>query len=361
VNIARRLQKLRQKLAEKEVDAIFISQPENRYYLSGFAGSTGYLLISQKQAVLVTDFRYIEQARQQAPDYDIFKMTGEFAEWFFNLMAGFTISKLGFESGHITFSFYRQLTNLLNEKQSSLKLIPLDGVVESLRIVKEPEELELIARAVVISDEAFNRVSQNLRAGVTEKEIAWELEKSIREHGSQSVPFEVIVASGPNAALPHHQPADRAIKEGEPVLMDIGAKFNGYASDLTRTVCLGTPDEKFRKVYDIVLGAQLTALAIMKAGMTGKEADNLARTVITEAGYADYFGHGLGHGVGFAVHEAPRLGPLSPDVLTDGMVFSVEPGIYLPGWGGVRIEDLAVMEKGKLKAFTRASKDYQLR
>ncbi len=361
MNIARRLQKLRQKLAEKEVDAIFISQPENRYYLSGFAGSTGYLLISQQQAVLVTDFRYIEQAKQQAPDYDIFKMTGEFAEWFFNLMAGFTINRLGFEAGHITFSFYRQLTNLLNERQSSLKLIPLDGVVEALRIIKEPEELALIARAVAIGDDAFSSVSQNLRAGMTEKEIAWELEKSIREHGSQGVPFEVIVASGLNAALPHHQPADRAIKEGEPVLMDIGAKLDGYASDLTRTICLGTPEDKFRRIYDIVLGAQLTALAIIKAGMTGKEADNLARTVITEAGYADYFGHGLGHGVGLAVHEAPRLGPLSTDVLTDGMVFSIEPGIYLPGWGGVRIEDLVAVEKGKLKVLTQASKDYQLR
>jgi len=186
--------------------------------------------------------------------------------------------------------------------------------------------------------------------------VAWELEKSLRENGSQSLPFEIIVASGPQAALPHARPTNRVINDGEMVLVDMGAKYEGYASDLSRTICVGAPDEKFIKVYSTVLDAQTTAIAIIVAGVTGHQADNVAREIIEAAGYGDAFGHSLGHGVGLAAHELPRLGPGSDETLAEGMVFTVEPGIYLSGWGGVRIEDMVVMEQGRVKVLSKAGK-----
>ncbi|MFC1865065.1 M24 family metallopeptidase [Chloroflexota bacterium] len=353
---ANRLQKLRRSLVEKEIDAILVSQPENRYYLSGFDGSSGYLLITPQNQVLATDFRYTEQAGAQAPDYRIFQITNDTSDWFPRLVAELDLSKLGFETGHVTFTMYRQLSDILNKAQSRLKLTPVDGLVESLRATKEPEEIELITEAGEISDKAFEYIKDMVHVGMTEKEVAWEIEKFMRENGSQALPFDVIVASGPNSALPHARPSQRKINSGEPVVIDIGAMVGGYSSDLTRTICLGTPDDTFKKVYDTVLGAQLAAMAIIKEGMSGNEADSLARTVIEEAGYSEAFGHALGHGVGLAPHEQPRLGPNSTELLTSGMVFTIEPGIYLTGWGGVRIEDMAVMENGKIRVISKAGK-----
>ena len=347
---------MRQKLAEKDIDAIFISQPENRYYLSGFDGSAGFLLITAKEAILATDFRYIERVKRQAPDYKIFQITSDVVNQFPELISGLSLQKLGFEARHITFTMYRQLNGILNKMPSSPKLVPLDGMVESLRVVKEPEEIEFISRAAEISDSAFQHMEDLIRVGMTEREVAWEVEKFLRENGSQAMPFDMIVASGPNSALPHAKPSLRTIQSGEPILFDIGAKVDGYSSDLSRTICLGTPDDTFKKVYDTVLGAQLTALAIIKESMTGEQGDSLARTVIKEAGYAEAFGHALGHGVGLASHESPRLGPGSAETLTSGMVFTVEPGIYLPGWGGIRIEDLVVMENGQARVISKARK-----
>ncbi|MFH0768389.1 MAG: Xaa-Pro peptidase family protein [Chloroflexota bacterium] len=356
MKVSNRLQKLRQKLAEKEIDGIFISQPENRYYLSGFDGSAGYLLITPQDTVLATDFRYTEQAKTEAPDYRIFQITSNTSDWFPRLLSELNLSRLGFEAGYITFALYRELLEILNKAQPNLKLIATEGMVESIRAIKEPEEIELIARAADISDRAIDHINNMAHPGITEKEVAWEIEKFMRENGSQTLPFEVIVASGQNSALPHAKPSQRQISFGEPVVIDIGARVGGYASDLTRTICLGTPDDTFKKVYDIVLGAQLTALAIIQEGMSGAEADSLARTVIQEAGYGEAFGHGLGHGVGLVVHEQPRLGPNSTELLTSGMVFSVEPGIYLPDWGGVRIEDLVVIENSKIRLLSKAQK-----
>jgi len=351
-----RLQKLRPKLDEKEIDAILISQPENRYYLSGFNGSAGYLIITTKQAILATDFRYIEQARTQAPDYELFQTTGDMKDWFPGLVSELNLKQLGFEAEHIPFALYRRLNDIMNKPQSGLKLVPIAGLVESLRAIKEPEEIDFITRAVEISDGAFEYIIDRIQVGMTEQEVAWEIEKIMREHGSQAIPFELIVASGPNAALPHARPSRRAIQSGEPIVIDIGARYEGYASDLSRTICLGTPDARFNKVYDIVLGAQLTAMALIKKDMSGGDIDMLARTVIEEAGYGKSFGHGLGHGVGLAPHELPRLGPDSADQIADGMVFTIEPGIYLNDWGGVRIEDLVVMENGTIRVLSKARK-----
>ncbi|MFC1993244.1 M24 family metallopeptidase, partial [Chloroflexota bacterium] len=278
--------------------------------------------------------------------------------WFPGLIADFDIRALGFEPNNVTFATYRQLTETLKKAQSSLKLAATNGLVESIRTIKEPEEIELITKAVVIADDAFEYIADVIHAGMTEMEVAWEIEKFMREKGSQTIPFDIIVASGPNAALPHARPSLRTISSGEPILIDIGAWCEGYSSDLSRTIWLGAADDKLRGIYDTVLGAQLTALAIIKEGMTGNEADNVARTVIEQAGYGEAFGHGLGHGIGLAPHELPRLGPNSTDRLTDGTVFTVEPGIYLSGWGGVRIEDVAVMEEGKPRVISKARKEY---
>ena len=351
-----RLQKLRQNFAEKNIDAIFVSQPENRYYLSGFDGSSGFLLITAQKAILATDFRYIEQARAQAPDYEIFRITNNITDWFSRLVDGLSVKRLGFEAGHITFTMHDQLRDILNEKQLLLKLIPVNGLIESLRAVKETGEIELIKKAVAISDAAYEYIEGMIQTGMTEKHVAWEIEKFLRENGSQPIPFDIIVASGPNSALPHARPSERIINSEEPIVIDMGAKFDGYTSDLSRTICLGIPDDNFKKVYDTVLDAQLTAVSIITEGMTGEEADSSARAVIERAGYAEAFGHALGHGIGLAPHESPRLGPGSAEPLASGMVFTVEPGIYLPGWGGVRIEDTVVMEKGKAKFISKARK-----
>ena len=351
-----RLQRLRNKFTENKIDGILVSQPENRYYLSGFNGSSGYLLITEQKAILATDFRYTEQAAIQASGYVVLQIKNNMADWFPDLIGDLSVERLGFEAGDITFSLHHQLRDSLNKKQVPVKLAPVNGLVESIRVVKEPAEIKLIEKAVVIADAAYEYIESVIKAGMTEKAVAWEIEKSLRENGSQAVPFEIIVASGPNSALPHARPSERFINLGEPVMIDMGAKYEGYTSDLSRTVCVGSPNSTFTKVYNTVLDAQQAAMSIISEGMTGHQVDSSARAVIEQAGYGEAFGHSLGHGVGLAPHELPRLGPNSTEPLTDGMIFTVEPGIYLSGWGGVRIEDTIIMEKGKVRALTKARK-----
>jgi len=351
-----RLKHLRERFAVSEIDAMLVSSAENRRYLSGFHGTAGYLLITAEKAVLATDFRYTEQALAQAPDFEILRIANSLADWFPGLVAELGIKNLGFEGGDITYHVYRQLTDALKKKESTARMVPLDGLVEQLRVVKEPGEIELIARAAAITDRAFEAVEGAIRPGITELEVAWEMEKALRENGSQAPAFEIIVASGPNAALPHARPSNRVVGEGEPVVVDMGARYEGYAADLSRTVCAGQPDATFQKVYRTVLDAQAAAVAIIAEGITGHRADSAARSVITRAGYGEEFGHSLGHGVGLAAHELPRLSPGAEEPLRDGMVFTVEPGIYISGWGGVRIEDLVMMENGRVRALSKARK-----
>jgi Xaa-Pro aminopeptidase len=351
-----RLQKLRRKFTEKEIDAIFVTQSENRRYLSGFDGSAGFLIISAQKAVLATDFRYTEQAITEAPDFEILRIANDISDWFPGLIHELSIKRLGFEAYDVSFQFHQQLNDALKKKKPLVKMVAINGLVEGVRAVKEPGEIELIKKSAAITDAAYKRVANTIRPGITEKQVAWELEKSLRESGSQALPFEIIVASGPRAALPHAKPSERIIEDGDPVVIDMGAKYGGYASDLTRTICASTADANFKKVYNTVLEAQQAAISVISEGITGKAADNIAREIIQKAGYGEAFGHSLGHGVGLAEHELPRLSPNSEDTLTEGMVFTVEPGIYLSGWGGVRIEDTVVMEKGKARPITKALK-----
>jgi Xaa-Pro aminopeptidase len=351
-----RLQRLRSRFKENGIDGIFITQSANRRYLSGFDGTAGYLVISRRKAVLATDFRYTEQAISEAPDFEILRIANKINDWFPGLVHELGIKKLGLESNHVSYSFHRQLSHALKKRLMWVKMVSVNGLVESVRSVKEPGEIALIKKACAITDAAYESVAGGIRPGMTERQVAWELEKSMRERGSQALPFEVIVASGPRAALPHAKPTDRVIEEGEPVVIDMGARYEGYASDLTRTICAGQADDTFKKVYNTVLEAQKAAVQAIHAGIPGKDADNAARKVIQEAGYGEAFGHALGHGVGLAEHELPRLGPGAEGPLEEGMVFTVEPGIYISGWGGVRIEDTVVMKNGKVRPLTKATK-----
>ena len=356
-NVAERLAHLRQKLVQKQIDGVLISQGENRAYISGLASWDGYLLVTANESILATDSRYTEAARMQAPGFAIFQVTGKTEQWLPRL-AGMVVDakRIGFESDNLTFAQHCLFADILTKAGVSIELVPVEGLVLNLRMVKDPSEIDVIARAAEVTDQSLAHLMHRIHPGMTELEAAWEIEKFMREHDSQSVAFDLIVAAGPNSALPHHVPSSRPIQAGEPIVIDIGARIGGYCSDLTRTICLGKPDDQFKKVYDIVLGAQLAALALVKEGMTGEAADAVARTFIKEAGYGDAFGHSLGHGVGREVHEMPRLGPNSTDVLSNGMVFSIEPGIYLPGWGGVRIEDLVTLEDGKIRTLSKAPK-----
>ena len=306
---------------------------------------------------MATDFRYTEQAKGESADFEIIQTKGELRDWLPSLVSDLGWHKLGFEASFISYDSYQKLSEAIETKQVKLELVPTTGIVEHLRSIKEPEELDLITKAVELSDVAFQQAKMIIRPGVTEKEAAWEIEKFLRQEGSEGTPFEIIVASGSNSALPHARPTEKIIRPGELVLIDMGARISGYCSDFSRTLFLGETDKTLQEIYNIVFKAQTIAIEGVRSGMDASQADKLARNVIEQAGYGEAFGHSLGHGVGLATHELPTLGPSSSDSLADGMVFTIEPGIYLPNQGGVRIEDMVVLENGKPKVLTQARKD----
>jgi Xaa-Pro aminopeptidase len=347
-----RVSRLRQGLPEQGIDAILVSQPENRRYLSGFTGSAGYLLITAERAVLATDFRYYEQMAQEAPAFELAKIGTKFGDLLPELLADLGVRRLGFESQHVTVDQLEEWS----QAAPQVEWVPRKEVVETLRAVKDPDELAALRRSTAVTDAALAHLLEVLKPGMTEREAAWEIESYMRTHGASKVAFDLIVAAGPNGALPHARAGDRAIEPGVPVVIDIGCVVDGYCSDLTRTLCLGQPGARYLEIWEIVRRAQEVAEAGIRAGISGVEADALARTVIADAGYGDAFGHGLGHGVGLAVHEAPRAGRLSEDTLQAGMLLTVEPGIYLPGEFGVRIEDLVVVQESDVEVLTGSPK-----
>lgn len=353
-----RVRRLRHTFEKHELDGALISNAQNRRYLSGFTGSAGYLLITADDAVIATDFRYYEQSAAQAPDFRLYKTVGGFDAWAPTLFGGLAGKKIAFEAADMSFATHQQIKKSLATLPEGERptLIPTPNLVESLRLFKEPAEIEALQRAVDLGDAACTSVAERIEPGWTEKQVAWEIEKYIREHGGDGLSFDTIVAGGPWGAMPHAYPRDRKLEKGEGVVIDMGCEIDGYMSDLTRTIFLGKPDDQFKKIYDIVLTAQLTAEAMVKPGMTGDECHMIAHNVIEAAGYGDTFGHGLGHGIGLQVHEAPRVARTSTDELKDHMVFTIEPGIYITGWGGVRIEDMVVLENGKARIMSRAPK-----
>ena len=352
-----RLDRLVTRLPEIEVDGVLVSGPENRRYISGFSGSAGYLLINDERAVLVTDSRYSEQAANQAAEFQVQQVKGGWG-WLVEQLKESGIKRLGFESQHMTVAAYNSLIDALKEESdlSGVSLIPVTELADGQRMVKDAEELALLQRAIDASDAAMSLVGPSITEGMTEREVAWRMEVAMRDAGADTISFDTIVAAGPNGAMAHHQPTDRVIRRGEPIVIDMGAKVGGYCSDITRTLVVGEPDDMFRKIYDIVLGAQLTAINTVKIGMTGEECDGLARQVIDDAGYGENFGHSLGHGVGLAIHENPKVSPKSSDPLDLNTVFTVEPGIYVSGWGGVRIEDIVILSEDGAIPLSKAAK-----
>jgi len=347
-----RLDNLRQVLQGQGVDAVLVSQPENRRYLAGFTGSAGWLVISADRAVLATDFRYYEQMQSEAPAFELAKVTTKFADLLPALLNDMGVRNLGFESQFVTVDDLHEWSQVT----SNVEWLPLQQVVENLRAVKEEAEIDAIRRSARLTDAALAHLFSVLRPGMTEREAAWEIEAYMRTHGATKLAFDLIVAAGPNGALPHAHPSDRPIQPGEPIVFDIGCVCDGYCSDLTRTVCLGKASSKYLEVWQIVLRAQEAAEQLLRAGTNGVEVDAAARDLIGQAGFGDQFGHGLGHGVGLAVHEAPRASRLSPDRFEAGMILTVEPGIYLPGEFGVRIEDLVVIRQSGVEVLSSAPK-----
>ncbi len=352
-----RLKKLRHKLSGQGIEALLVSCPANLGYLSGFDGE-GFLLITSDKAYLFTDFRYTEQAQEQASGFELVQVSSKLFRWLPEWISELSIRQLGIEGECLSLNTYRKLAESLSNLDPPPELLPTSGVVESLRAVKDEAEIERLKQAASLAEAALRQAKELLRPGLREKEVAWELEKFLRENGSEGLPFEIIVASGPNSALPHARPTTRLLAEGEPVIIDLGARIQGYCSDLTRTFFLGEPLGEFERVFQLVQEAQRTALEGIRPGMTAEEADGLARKVIERAGLGEAFGHGLGHGVGLEVHEAPRLGPESADILEEGMVFTLEPGIYLKGQGGVRIEDMVVLRGGKVCKLTEVEEGH---
>ena len=342
---------------DKELDGVLISAPENRRYLSGFSGSAGYLFITKANAILVTDSRYTEQATNQSPYFDVRQARGGWG-WLIDELKSSGVKKVGFESQDMTVSSYNNLIDAIKGDSvlGDVSMVPAPGLAENQRIIKDEEELKMLQLAIDAADKSMDLVCPAITPGMTEKEVAWRMEMAMRDFGADAISFDTIVAAGPNGAMAHHQPTDYVIKQGDPIVIDMGAKVGGYCSDLSRSIVAGEPDETFNKVYDTVLGAQLTAINTVKVGMTGEETDNLSRNVIADAGYGDNFGHSLGHGVGLEIHENPRVGPRSPDVLELDTVFTVEPGIYLSGWGGIRIEDIVILRADGAVPLSKARK-----
>ncbi len=352
-----RIRKVRQELQELNLDGVIINNPSNRFYLSGFTGSAGTVMVTEQSAMLITDFRYTEQANNQAPHLEVVEHDLKKMDTLQELISREKLKKIGFEEDFETFS---TVEKQLKEKIPSVEWVPTQNLVEKFRVFKSPEELKALQKAVDLADQALEHICGFIKPGMKEKEVSLELEFFLRKNGARGSSFDIIVASGPRGSLPHGIASDKEIKAGELVVIDMGARLDGYASDVTRTFAIGKAGEKEREIYDTVLKAQLEAIEGIKPGISGQDADKFSRDVISAKGYGDNFGHGLGHGIGIDVHESPRLSPISDSNLEEGMVFTVEPGIYLPGWGGVRIEDIVVMEANGVRSLTGAPKEFKI-
>lgn len=347
-----KLERLRSAFEVNGIDGILITSPYNRRYISNFTGTAGVVLISADKALFITDFRYTEQAASQCQGFEIVKFSGSIPEELARLTKELDIKKLGFEEDYVTFSTFKQY-----EKAISAELVPVSGVIEKLRLIKTDAEIKILKVAADIADAAFKHILDFLRPGKTELEVSNELEFFMRKAGATSSSFDTIVASGHRSALPHGVASDKVIEAGDIVTMDYGCYYNGYVSDITRTVAVGEPDAKLKEIYEIVLEAQLRGMAGYRPGITGKEADALSRDYITEKGYGEYFGHSNGHGIGLEIHEGPGLSMRSDIILESGMVVTCEPGIYIPGLGGVRIEDDTLITNEGNEALTHSTKE----
>jgi Xaa-Pro dipeptidase len=323
------------RLDDLSVDALLITRLLHTRYLTGFTGSNGQVLVRRDGALFLTDGRYTEQSRREVPDLERHTYVNPLREELPGLLAG--VTRLGFEAEEMTVAGRDRLAGALGD---DVELVGTTEVVEQLRAVKDDDERAAIRAAQAITDVAFDAILERFSIGVTEQQIARHLEALMRDEGADGLAFDSIVAFGDNAAEPHHEPTHRALGEGDIIKLDFGALADGYHADMTRTVSFGSPPSELKTVHDIVRASQQAGIDAVKAGVTGAAVDAVSREVIEEAGYGDAFVHSLGHGVGLEIHEAPSLGRKQDDALPAGAVVTVEPGIYLPGLGGVRIEDM---------------------
>lgn len=340
-------------LKKLSLGAILISNGNNMRYISGFAGATGYVYISEKRHAVITDFRYTIQAEREAKGYEVITIGNEgYEEAIHDILQADQIKQLGFEAEDMLYATFDHL----KEKLTDYELVPVGNEITCLRRIKTENELKFIKKAEAIGDQVFTDILSYIKPGQTELEVAARIEYLLKMKGAQELSFPSIVVSGVNSSMPHGVPTSKKIEKGDFLTMDFGCIYEGYCSDMTRTIVVGKASDKQKKVYDTVLSAQLAALDYIKAGYKGKEIDKAARDIIYKAGYEGCFGHGLGHSVGLHIHENPRLSPLEEDAILAGMTETIEPGIYIKDFGGVRIEDLVVVTEDGHENFTFSEK-----
>lgn len=349
----RQLKQVRSILENKGLDAVLISNQFNMRYISGFTGGTGYLYISQKRSVVLTDFRYTIQAQRESNLFEVLEVENSYSEEIGSLVREEEVKKLGFEGMDILYEVYKKL----EEELKFVQLVSMGDSLSALRSVKTHEELECIKMAEAIGDKAFEEVLKWIKPGMTELEVAAYLEYTMKSNGAEGLSFDTIVASGIHSSMPHAVPTTKKLEQGDFVTMDFGCIYKGYCSDMTRTIVIGKANDRQRKVYDTVLQAQLKVLDFIKAGYQGKEIDKIAREFIYQAGYEGCFGHSLGHSVGLFIHEEPRLSMKEERIIKANVVVTVEPGIYIKDFGGVRIEDLVVVTEAGCKNYTHSPKN----
>lgn len=344
---------LKEKLNSEGLDAYLISKPANRRYLSGFKGTSGLLIITREEDIFLTDFRYVEQARIQARGFNVIKHEVPLTSTLKSVFSERGIKFVGVEKDYLTLAVYDDFQKSI----AGVEFVPVVCPCDYQRRIKTHQEIQLLKTAIEIADKAFLHIIDFIHVGQTEREAAFELEFFMKRLGSERNAFETIVASGDRSALPHGIASSKLINRGDFVTLDYGAVFEGYHSDMTRTVVMNSADTRQNEIYNLVLRAQQEVIKGVQPGMKANEVDSIARRIIAKAGYGDNFGHGLGHGVGLEIHEGPRLAPADETILEPGMVVSVEPGIYIPGWGGVRIEDLILITPAGCEVLTKSAKD----
>ncbi|CAN5709759.1 aminopeptidase P family protein [soil metagenome] len=354
-----RIERVREQMEEQGIDGLVITHPTNRRYLTGFTAddippneSGGYVLISSESQGLVTGSVNTSQASAQAPHMNIIRRERSWSPHIVEFITDGNHHRVGYEPFAMLEGVFRKTNELLLEEGHRVEWVDADGLVDQIRMIKTPAEVKLLKKAFEITCEAFNEVSSTIRAGMTELEVARALERAMIERGAEGPSFPTIVASGPHAARPHHEPGSRVIQEGETIVIDMGALYEGYCADLTRTVWVGTADERLAEIYGLVYQANEAVIERAHPGLTGKELDSYARDLITAGGYEEEFSHSLGHGVGLRVHEGPSASVHSEDIAEAGNTLTIEPGIYVEDWGGVRIEDVLLFTEDGFEILT---------
>jgi Xaa-Pro aminopeptidase len=351
-----RIGKLVERLKNDGLDGILLVKDSNIRYMSGYTGADSYVVISEFARAFITDSRYTEQAEAECDGFDVIKWRHPAAgleETIQGVCSKYGISKLAFERDKLTYDLFERFSKGIKD----IELIPTLGLVEGIRYVKCQEEIDSIKKAAAIADDAFVEILKYIRPGISEKDIERELQYLIKKKGADDIGFPIIVASGKRSSLPHAIPSDKLIESGDFITFDFGAMYKGYRSDMTRTIVVGQATDKQKEIYEIVKAALTAGEQAIKAGVQGNVPDNCARGYISNAGYGDYFGHGLGHGVGLDIHEEPFMSPRCEKVLQIGNVITVEPGIYIPDWGGIRIEDTVLVKEDGVEILTKSSKD----